>query len=153
VWFSLGLFCPFCRRSMTQLRQAYPRLREAGAELLQVSHNTLDEAQAYLKHYPFAFPYLCDPDRAVHERYGVPLVASTVGGKLRGMSAMTADFVLRGERSPLPLPMMKRFPGKDSAQALIIVDAAGVVRAAHCGGPLNALPGPDELIRTLRSLG
>ena len=152
VWFSLGLFCPFCRRSMTQLRQAYPRMREVGAELLQISHNTLDEARAYLKHYPFAFPYLCDPDRAVHERYGVPLVPATLGGKLRGMGAATADLVLRGERSPLPLPMMKRFPGKDSTQALVIVDRTGLVRAVHRGDAVGGLPGASDLIRALQAL-
>lgn len=154
LWFSLGLFCPFCRRFMTQLRQAYPRIREAGAEVLQVSHNTLEEAQTYLGHYPgaFAFPYLCDPDRAVHARYGVPLVPSTVTGKLRGTAAMATDFVLRGERTPSPLPVMKRYPGNDSAQAAVVLDRAGVIRAVYCAGPLGGLPGPDDLIGVLRTL-
>ena len=58
---------------MAQLRLGYPEIQRSGAEVLQITHNTAAEAQRYFKHYPIAFPYLCDPARAVHETYGLAM--------------------------------------------------------------------------------
>ena len=67
MWFSKGLFCPFCRRNMAQLGLRYPEIQALDTEVLQVTHNTLDEARGYLKHYPIRFPYLCDAERAAYQ--------------------------------------------------------------------------------------
>ena len=96
LWFSKGLFCPFCRRNMAQLGLRYPEIQAMQAEILQVTHNTLDEARGYLKHYPMKFPYLCDAERAAHERYGVELLGMNLGGFMASGAAAVADFVTKG---------------------------------------------------------
>jgi peroxiredoxin len=73
LWFSKGLFCPFCRRNKARLSQAYPQFQSSDAEILQITHNTMDEANLYFRNYHLVTPYLCDPDRQVHLRYGIPL--------------------------------------------------------------------------------
>src|SRR5262245_21855323 len=73
LWFSKGLFCPFCRRNMARLSQVYADFVALDAEVLQITHNTQKEADAYFRNYHLATPYLCDADRCVHLAYGVAL--------------------------------------------------------------------------------
>jgi len=152
LWFSKGLFCPFCRRNMAQLGLRYPEIQGLGAEVLQVTHNTLDEARGYLKHYPMKFPYLCDPERAAHERYGVALLGMNLGGSLASSAAVVVDLVTKGETTPPPIPYFKRYAGKDTAQAVFVLDRAGVVRAEHRLGPNAPLPSAADLISELQKL-
>jgi putative peptide zinc metalloprotease protein len=152
LWFSKGLFCPFCRRNMAQLGLRYSEIRALDTEILQITHNTLDEARSYFKRYPMAFPYLCDPERVAHDRYGVALEHAGVRGFLVSGAAVAADFVLRGEPTPLPLPYFKRYALKDSPQAVFILDRDGVVRAVHRLEPNAPLPSAEQLVRELESL-
>ena len=153
LWFSKGLFCPFCRRNMAQLGLRYPEIQALQAEILQVTHNTLDEARGYLKHYPMKFPYLCDAERTAHDRYGVELGGINLGGFLASGAAVMADFVLKGETTPAPIPYFKRYAGRDTAQAVFIVDREGVVRAEHRLGPNAPLPSASELVSELGKVG
>src|SRR5215510_13274324 len=99
---------------MAQLRLGYPEIQKSGAEVLQLTHNTVEEAQRYFKHYPITFPYLCDPERAVHERYGLPLQPASPLDPLRNTAAAVFDLVRHGEKTPSPVPFIKRYLGKDS---------------------------------------
>lgn len=152
LWFSKGLFCPFCRRNMAQLGLRYPEIQAMQAEVLQVTHNTLEEARGYLKHYPMKFPYLCDAERTVHERYGVELLGMNIGGFLASSAAVVADLVTKGETTPPPIPYLKRYAGKDTAQAVFILDREGIVRAEHRLGPNAPLPSAAELISALQKM-
>ena len=153
LWFSKGLFCPFCRRNMAQLGLRYPEIQAMQAEVLQVTHNTLEEARGYLKHYPMKFPYLCDAERAAHERYGVALTGIGLGGFLASGAAVMADFVLKGETTPAPIPYIKRYAGQDAAQAVFILDREGIVRAEHRLGPNAPLPSAAEIVKELEKVG
>ena len=153
LWFSKGLFCPFCRRNMAQLGLRYPEIQALQAEVLQVTHNTLDEARGYLKHYPMKFPYLCDAERSAHERYGVEQTSVNLGGFVASGAAVVADFVLRGQSTPPPIPFLKRYAGKDTEQAVFLLDREGIVRAEHRLGPNSPLPSAADLISQLEKLG
>lgn len=153
LWFSKGLFCPFCRRNMAQLGMRYDEIRALDAEILQVTHNTVDEARIYFKSYPIKFPYLCDAERVAHDRYGVALVGKNVGGMLASTAVVATDFVLRGERTPAPIPFLKRYSGNDAAQAVFILDRDGIVRVERRLGPNTPLPAASELLRELAALG
>lgn len=71
VWFTKGMGCPFCRTQMSQLARGYPRLKAAGAEVLQVTPTKPERARFYAQHFPIPFPYLCDPDYRVHRAWGL----------------------------------------------------------------------------------
>jgi len=153
LWFSKGLFCPFCRRNMAQLALRYPEMQALDAEVLQVTHNTLDEARGYLKHYPMKFPYLCDAERTAHERYGVELQQGiNVGGFAASIAAVMSDLVLKGQSTPAPVPYFQRYKGRDAAQAVFVVDREGLVRFEHRLGPNSPLPSAHELIEELRKV-
>ena len=152
MWFSKGLFCPFCRRNMAQLALRYPEIQALQAEVLQITHNTIDEARRYIRHYPMKFPYLCDADRAVHARYGVELGPINLAGFMASTAVAFTDLVTRGERTPQPIPYIQRYRGKDTMQAVFILDRDGIVRAEHRLGPNDALPSAGELVGELRKL-
>src|ERR1041384_3360036 len=120
---------------MAQLRLGYPEIQRSGAEVLQITHNTATEAPRYFKHYPIAFPYLCDPERAVHEAYGLALEPASAKAVVSSFTTATADLLRRGEKTALPLPFMMRYGYKDSPQAVVFVDRDGIVRHVVQAGP------------------
>ena len=152
LWFSKGLFCPFCRRNMAQLALRYPEIQALDAEVLQVTHNTIDEARGYLKHYPIKMPYLCDSGRTAHDQYGVAQLGVNIGGYAASIATVVVDLVTKGEQTPPPIPYLARYGGKDSAQAVFILDREGVVRAEHRLAPNAPLPSAADLIRALQGL-
>ena len=134
---------------MAQLRLGYPEVQRGGAEILQITHNTAAEAQRYFKHYPIAFPYLCDPERVVHERYGIALETAAVGDVARSFATSATDFLRKGERTASPAPFAMRYGFKDSRQAVIFVDRDGIVRHVVQAGPNADLPSNAEILRRL----
>jgi peroxiredoxin len=72
-----GLYCPFCRRHISQLRPACETLRAAGIALLGVVVASPERARQYFKHFPACFPMAAAPDHAIHRAYGLPEVART----------------------------------------------------------------------------
>lgn len=137
---------------MAQLRLGLPDLDRHEADLVQVTHNTVDEARRYAKFYRFDFPYLCDPDRTVHERYGLALESAAPVEIVRSMATAATDLIVRGERTPLPIPFAMRYPGKDAPQAVFVVDRPGIVRAVHRMGPNAGLPTVATLVKDLASI-
>lgn len=155
LWFSKGLFCPYCRRNMARLSQAYAQFLALDAEILQITHNTREEANVYFRNYHLATPYLCDADRRVHLAYGIELERLSLGAAAENWvtsSAMVAhDLVLHGEKSPPPFPAL-RLGRSQPPQLVVAVDCAGVVRHVWSIGPFDTLPTVAELLSVLEPL-
>src|SRR6266404_9319454 len=137
---------------MAQLRLGYPEIQRSGAEVLQITHNTAAEAQRYFKHFPIAFPYLCDPERTVHEAYGLALETASAKNVVASAATAATDFLRRGEKTALPIPFMMRYGYKDSPQAVVIVDREGIVRHVVQAGPNAELPSNAEILRRLDAI-
>lgn len=141
---------------MAQLRLGYPDFQKRSAEILQVTHSTIDEAERYVRYYPMPFRYLCDPERRVHETYGIPLVVPGVGERVENFAkcsaAVVTDLVLRGQRSFSPRPFVTRYKG-DSPQVIYVVDREGIIRRVFRPGPIGAIPSNAQLFRELEALG
>ena len=157
LWFSKGLACPFCRRNMARLSQAYPQFQSSDAEILQITHNTVEEANLYFRNYHLATPYLCDPDRQVHLRYGIALeqqaIGAVVGNSVTSCLMVTGDLLLHGQKSPSPVSLIMRMgPRFQSAQLVVAVDRIGVVRHVQRIGPFDTLPTVAQLLALLEPL-
>jgi len=137
---------------MAQLRLGYPEIERSGAEVLQITHNTAAEAQRYFKHYPIAFPYLCDPERVVHEAYGLAMETASAKQVVTSFATAASDLVRHGEKTALPIPFMVRYGYKDSPQAVVIVDREGIVRHLVQAGPNAELPSNAEILRRLDAI-
>lgn len=72
-----GLYCPFCRRHISQLRPACDTLKEEGIQLLGVVVASAARARLYFRYRPPCFPIAAAPDRGIHRAYGMPSVERT----------------------------------------------------------------------------
>jgi len=66
-----GLYCPFCRRSISLLRPTCEALRSAGIALLGIVIASPERARQYFRHFPPCFPMAAAPDRRIHRAYGL----------------------------------------------------------------------------------
>lgn len=69
---SIGLWCPFCRRSIAQLAAVRPKLSELGVETLCVVATDVDNAQLYFKFRPMRLRLAADPQMSTHRAYRLP---------------------------------------------------------------------------------
>jgi len=156
VWFTKGMACPFCRTQMSQLARGYPQLQAAGAEVLQVTPTPPPRARFYAQNFPIPFPYLCDPDYAVHRAWGLGVRSHSL--------AWYAKTFYAASKAPQPPPAeigevkmpLRELPAllHDSDMGLFVVDREGVVRYKHASAymtehGLNTIPSVDELVREL----
>ena len=67
-----GLYCPFCRRQISQMKPTCELLAESGITLLGVVVATHERSRLYfrLANAP-CFPVAASPDRALHYAYGL----------------------------------------------------------------------------------
>jgi peroxiredoxin len=72
-----GLYCPFCRRQISQLRPACETLRTDGISLLGLVIASPERARPYFRRFPHCFPIAAAPDRTIHRAYGLPEVERT----------------------------------------------------------------------------
>jgi len=160
VWFTKGMACPFCRTQMSQLARSYPRLKAAGAEVLQVTPTKPARAQFYARNFPIPFRYLCDPDYEVHRAWGLGVRSHSLGWYAKTLMAVS--------RMPMPPPAEIGDPRPtlgerptllhDTDMGFFVLDRDGIVRYKACGGyagpeGVREIPSADEILRALERCG
>src|SRR5688572_4010761 len=73
----IGLWCPFCRRSIAQMGATESRLKATGVEALAIVATTPENARLYFKFRPTRLRLASDPGLTTHRAYGLPKPAST----------------------------------------------------------------------------
>jgi peroxiredoxin len=141
-----GLYCPFCRRHVSQLRPTCEALRAAGVSSLGIVIASPQRARQYFKHFPPCFPIGAAPDRAIHRAYGVPEVTRTP--EMRESIERRASEILR--ESGLEAP-----PGQAGAVFLVsdgfeMTTEDEAERQRPLQGKGDFLIGRDGLIRWAR---
>jgi peroxiredoxin len=170
----VGLWCPFCRRSIAEMSAMEPRLKEAGVEILGVVATTPDNARLYFKFRPTKFRLAADPELATHRAYGVPKPAPTPE-LMKGIE--TTRINPTGEL-PEPRPIMEVAAAIAKADGYVdnptdkaemdrqwpqlkgqfLIDREGIVRWANieCAEGLAGMgkfPSAEEILAAVRALG
>jgi peroxiredoxin len=119
VTFYRGGWCPFCDLQLRVYQAALPAIRKSGAELVAISPQTPDYAQADVDKKELTFPVLTDARNAVARRYGLVFALSEALKSLQ-----------TGFGNPIP-----KFNGDDSWElpmpGTFVLDRTGAVRLAH----------------------
>ena len=68
----IGLWCPFCRRSIAQMGAIEDRLRAQGVETLGIVATSPENARLYFKFRPTRLRLAADPGLTTHRAYGLP---------------------------------------------------------------------------------
>ncbi|MGH7623226.1 MAG: peroxiredoxin family protein [Gemmatimonadaceae bacterium] len=97
--FHRGMWCPSCRRQLTELEEALPMLEGAKIRVAAVLAQAWYRVRVSLEKLgePYRFPILCDGDRKVVKAYGVwhPLGIDAFNSSHPASFLIGADTVLR----------------------------------------------------------
>ena len=72
-----GLYCPFCRRQLSQLALSAEKLLSLGVATLAVVATAPERTRLYYRYLPPRFPVAADPDLRTHRAYGLPHLPKT----------------------------------------------------------------------------
>lgn len=114
-----GLYCPFCRRHISQLRPACEALRLAGIALLGVVVASPERARRYFAHFPPCFPVAAAPDRVLHRAYRLPEMVRT------------PEFVQGTERRSVEILRELGISAPPGQARPVFIDADGFERTAE----------------------
>ncbi|HEV8612740.1 MAG TPA: redoxin domain-containing protein, partial [Gemmatimonadales bacterium] len=73
----IGLWCPFCRRSIAQMGAIEDKLQAVGVETLGIVATAPQNARLYFKFRPTRLRLAADPELTTHRAYGLPKPAPT----------------------------------------------------------------------------
>ncbi|MDT3381421.1 redoxin domain-containing protein [Labrys neptuniae] len=169
----VGLWCPFCRRSIAQMAAAGPQLQALGVETLGIVATELENARLYFKFRPSRLRIATDPGLSTHRAYGVPKPVPTPDL----MAALAEIRVNPTGDLPEPLPvrqaadalakldgyvenptdhadMERQWP---QLKAQFLIDSDGLVRWTHieCSEGLAGLgkfPSTQEIVAAAETL-
>lgn len=97
----IGLWCPFCRRSIAQMGTVEGKLKTFGVETLGIVATSPENARLYFKFRPTRLRLAADPELTTHRAYGVPKPAPTP----ELMKAMEETRINPHGMFPEPLPI------------------------------------------------
>jgi peroxiredoxin len=97
----IGLWCPFCRRSIAQMGPIESKLKTLGVQSLGVVATPPENARLYFKFRPTRLRMAADPHMATHRAYGLPKPAATP----EMMQEMGAVRINPTGELPEPLPI------------------------------------------------
>jgi hypothetical protein len=169
----IGLWCPFCRRSIAQMGQTEVKLKALGVESLGVVATPPENARLYFKFRPTRLRMGSDPELSTHKAYGLPKPAATP----ELMEAIATIKINPNEAFPEPLPIMEAaqaiakadgYPGTELDKAEMerqwpqlkgqfLIDRGGIVRWANieCAEGLSGIgkfPPEQEILAAARSV-
>jgi peroxiredoxin len=169
----IGLWCPFCRRSIAEMSAAEPQLKQEGVETLCVVATPPDNARLYFKYRPTRLRLAADPELTTHRAYGLPKPEPSP----ELMNALETVRINPDGVLPEPLPIMQAaeaiskldgYGGTPTDQAdmqrqwpqlkgQFLIDRDGVVRWANveCSEGLSGMgkfPTREEILTAARSL-
>lgn len=171
----VGLWCPFCRRSIAQMGTVDDRIRAAGVESLGIVASAPENARLYFKYRPTRLQLAADPEMSTHQAFGVPRPVPTPAL----MEAIASTRINPTGELPEPLPIpeagaaLERLDGftpteTDQAElqrqwpqlkGQFLIDREGIVRwtSIECSGPdgiggLGKFPTLEEILTAIRAL-
>lgn len=171
---SIGLWCPFCRRSIAHLSATQPKLAALGVKTLCVVATEVENARLYFKFRPTRLKLASDPDLTTHRAYGLPKPDPTP----ELVSALDATRINPEGIFPGPVPVMEaadalakmdgyvlnETDNKDverqwpQLKGQFLIDREGVVRWANieCGreglAGLGTFPSAEEMVEAAREV-
>lgn len=169
----IGLWCPFCRRSIAEMAATEPALKEQGVETLCVVATPPENARLYFKYRPSRLRLAADPELTTHRAYGLPKPEPTP----ELMNALETTRINPNGILPEPLPIMQaaeaisKLDGYASnptdqndmqrqwpqLKGQFLIDRGGVVRWANIEASegltgLGKFPSRDEILTAARAL-
>jgi peroxiredoxin len=160
-----GLYCPFCRRQMSQLALSAERLERIGVATLAVVATAPERARLYYRFHPLRFRVGADPDLKTHRAYGLPHLPKTPAVKqiveaaaaemardlgMPTMPGQASDAILRFDGFE-PVESDRQDAERDQALMIgqFLVDREGIVRWVHIERTPGERLNEEQLLKAL----
>ena len=121
VSFYRGNWCPFCNMEIVAWQNAYPQVKEAGAELVAISPNVQKKVEDTVTHHKLHFPVLMDSNNKVARKFG--LVFQLPEELIPVYKRMGVDFEEEYGDEEYELPMPATYIIEDGVITYAFVDA------------------------------
>ena len=163
-----GLYCPFCRREMTQLAVSAQKLERLGVTILAVVATVPERARLYFRFHPSRYAVGADPDLKTHRAYGLQQLPKTpeVGQMVEAAAAEMARDLGIATKPGGASEAIERFDGFEFVESdrqdaerdqmltigQFLVDREGIVRWINLEQRPGDLPTDEQLASAVRAL-
>jgi peroxiredoxin len=137
ICFFRGRWCPFCVGQLEAMNLILPRIRQAGASLIAVSPQTVQQSFFMADQHKLRFPLLSDPGNRVARQFGLVYRVPDDQQVLYRRVFINLPFANGDETWELPIP------------ATYILDRNGYVIYASVNPDYTERPEPSEILRRL----
>ncbi len=137
VCFYRGRWCPFCVATLECMNLAYPAIQQAGAALVAISPQTVQQSFFMADQHKLRFPLLSDPHNEVARRFGLVYGLPDDEKHIYRRSFVNLALANGDDTWELPVP------------ATFVLDRDGTVLFASAKEDYRERPEPAEIVRVL----
>jgi peroxiredoxin len=137
ICFFRGRWCPFCVCQLEAMNRTLPQIRKAGAELVAISPQTVQQSFFMADQHRLNFPLLGDAGNQVARQYGLVYRVPEYQQALFRRVMINLPFTNGDESWGLPVP------------AVYVVDRDGTILFAAVNPDYKERPEPSEILEDL----
>ncbi|MFZ0295805.1 MAG: peroxiredoxin-like family protein [Candidatus Sulfotelmatobacter sp.] len=137
--FIRGRWCPFCVAQMEAMNLLMPEIEQAGATLVAISPQTVQQSFFMRDQHKLRFPLLSDPGNKVSKQFGLAYRVPDEQKAIYQRAFVNLPFVNGDDSWQLPIP------------ANYVIERDGTVLYASADEDYRDRPEPEEIVRLLQS--
>jgi peroxiredoxin len=138
--FIRGRWCPFCVAQMEAMNLILPEIEQAGATLMAISPQTVQQSFFMRDQHKLRFPLLSDAGNKVARQFGLTYRVPDEQEAVYRKAFVNLPLVNGDDRWELPIP------------AAYIIDRDGTVLHASADEDYTERPEPADIIQFLQAL-
>ena len=135
--FIRGRWCPFCVAQMEAMNLILPEIEQAGATLVTISPQTVQQSFFMRDQHKLRFPLLSDAGNKVARRFGLTYRVPEEQKGIYQRAFVTLPFVNGDDSWELPIP------------ATYVIDRDGTALYASANEDYAERPEPEDILRAL----
>jgi peroxiredoxin len=140
ISFFRGRWCPFCVGQLEAMNLALPQIEQAGASLLAISPQTVQQSFFMVDQHKLRFPLLSDPRNNLARQFGLVYRVPDEQQAIYRRAFVNLPFANGDESWELPIP------------ATFILDRARSVLYASANEDYSQRPEPGDILHRLVEL-
>jgi peroxiredoxin len=137
ICFFRGRWCPFCVGQLEAMNRILPRIRAAGAELVAISPQSVQQSFFMADQHQLGFPLLSDAGNHVARQFGLAYRVPEYQQLIYRRTFVNLPFINGDESWELPIP------------ATYVVDRDGTILFAAVNPDYKERPEPEEILDRL----
>jgi peroxiredoxin len=139
ICFIRGRWCPFCVGQLEAMNLILPEIKDAGASLVAISPQTIQQSFFMVDQHKLRFPLLSDANNQVAQQFGLAYRVPDYQQSIYQRAMVNLPFANGDDSWQLPIP------------ATFILDRDHIILYASANPDYTERPEPSEILRTLAS--